>query len=225
MTDVSQFLPDSALFFNFVFDWWFTEPLHPDEDAPEVTKVKELKHACTKCGLRFQFDWEVPQHYLETHLAAAKPRVKTPEPVKRTPSPPPPQPPPPPVKEATPEVYVEPYPPLEDWCWQDFLPTWSESFLPSGDWLEYDTEDIEDDDPDPEPAPEPEPAPAPVAPVKEVQEPTPPPPPRPPRPPVAAPVLKQSKFECRTCSLTICNSCFTRTRAVNEISRTFPYIC
>ena len=84
---MSQFLPDSALFFNFVFDWWFTEPLHPDEAAPEVTRVKELKHACTKCGLRFQFDWEVPQHYLETHLAAAKPRVKTPEPVKRTPSP------------------------------------------------------------------------------------------------------------------------------------------
>ena len=206
VTDVSDFLPDSALFFNFVFDWWFTEPLHPDEDS---VRVVELKYPCTKCDLKFQFDWEVPKHYLETHLASAPPRPKpvepTPEPVKI--------PTPEPVREPTPETYVDPYPPLEDWCWQDFLPDWSEYFLPSAGYFEYDNSDIEDDEPEPEPVTikEPEPEPEPVI----IREPPPPclPPPRPARPErpaLPAPVIKQSKFECRTCDKTICNSCFTK---------------
>lgn len=194
ISDVSDFLPDGALFFNFVFDWWFTEPLHPDEHS---VKVVELKFPCTKCDLKFQFDWEVPQHYLEVHLASAPPRPrpeppKVPEPVQE----------PTVVKEPTPEpeVYVEPYPPLEDWCWQDFLPPWSEYFLPSGDYIEYENSDIEDDEPEPPPV---------------IKEPTPPPPPPPvilppPRPPIPAPVIKQSKFQCRTCDKIICNSCFTK---------------
>ena len=200
VSDVSDFLPDGALFFNFVFDWWFTEPLHPDEDS---VKVVELKYPCTKCDLKFQFDWEVPKHYLEVHLASAPPRPKPPEPVKEPSPPKPVKEPSPKPREPTPEIYVEPYPPLEDWCWQDFLPSWSEYFLPTGDLVEYDNSDIEDDDPDPEPE------------LKEPTPPTPPvvkalPPAPPVRPPIPAPVIKQSKFECRTCSKTICNSCFTK---------------
>ena len=197
VTDVSDFLPDSALFFNFVFDWWFTEPLHPDEDS---VKVVVLKYPCTKCDLKFQFDWEVPKHYLETHLASAPPRPKSPEPVK-VPTPEPVRiPTPEPVREPTPEIFIDPYPPLEDWCWQDFLPDWSDYFLPSPGYDEYDGSDIEDDDPDPEPV---------------TKTPPPPPPPqprpvRPERPSLPAPVIKQSKFECRTCAKTICNSCFTK---------------
>ena len=177
-----------------MFDWWFTEPLHPDEDS---VKVVVLKYPCTKCDLKFQFDWEVPKHYLEVHLAAAPPR---PPPPPKEPTPPPPPPQPEPVKEQTPEVYVEPYPWLEDWIWQDFLPSWSEDFLPFGDYIEYDNSDIEDDDP--EPAVVKEPTPPPTARVA--------PPPPPPRPVIPAPVIKQSKFECRTCAKTICNSCFSK---------------
>ena len=198
VSDVSDFLPDGALFFNFVFDWWFTEPLHPDEDS---VKVVELKYPCTKCDLKFQFDWEVPKHYLETHLAAA-PQKPTPEPVKQ------PEPKPEPVRAETPEVYVEPYPPLEDWCWQDFLPDWSQYFLPSVDYEEYDNSDIEDDDPDPEPVVEerePTPKPEQVAPAVII-----PPAPIVPRRQSPTPVIKQSKFQCRTCDKTICNSCFTK---------------
>ena len=127
MSDVSDLLPDGALFFNFCFDWWFTEPLHPDETSAVVV---EAKFPCTKCDKKFKFDWEVPKHYLEVHLAASQEKPKEVSPL----------PPPAPVKKEPtpePEVYVEPYPPLEDWRWEDFLPDWDKPFLPSGHFFDF----------------------------------------------------------------------------------------
>ena len=215
VSDVSETVPNGALWFNFVFDWWFTEPLEPIDEPAD--KTINLNFPCAKCDKKFQHDWEVTKHYIDIHLAGPAPKKqesqpvtkplpekelqKQPSPVKevyKEPSP---------VKEIIkepepeeePEVYVEPYDLLEDWTWQDFLPDWCESFLPSAYLGYYTSSDIEDDDPDP---------PAPV-----IKDPTPPP-----SPPkikkfvlvTPAPVLKQTKYHCRTCDLIICNSCFTR---------------
>ena len=201
VSDVSDLLPDGALFFNFCFDWWFTEPLHPDETSAVVV---EAKFPCTKCDKKFKFDWEVPKHYLEVHLAASQEKPKEVSPL----------PPPAPVKKEPtpePEVYVDPYPPLEDWRWEDFLPDWDKPFLPSGHFFDFENSDIEDDCPTP--PPEPSPSPPPPSPPSPPPAPAPTPAPAPParvRPAPAAPVIKQSKFLCRTCDKLICNSCFSK---------------
>ena len=211
VSDVSDLLPDGALFFNFCFDWWFTEPLHPDEDS---VKVVELKFPCTRCDKKFQFDWQVSQHYLEVHQLGSQDKVKQ---LENNP------PPAPQVKEAKeptpePEVYVEPYPLLTDWRWEDFLPDWNQPFLPHGDLIDFQEGDIEDDCPTPPPASPPPP-------------PSPPSPPPPPpaaiidtpsvvhirRPQVLAPVIKQSKFLCKTCEKIICNSCFSKKCGVHNV--------
>ena len=212
VSDASDLLPDGALFFNFCFDWWFTEPLHPDEDS---VKVVELKFPCTRCERKFQFDWQVSQHYLEVHQACPVDKVKQEE------TKPPPQQTQ--TKEPTPEpeVYVEPYPLFIDWRWEDFLPDWDEPFLPYGDLIDFQESDIEDDCPTPPPA-SPSPSPPPPSP------PSPPPPPAPPvlaippvldkRPqPILAPVIKQTKFLCRTCDKIICNSCFSKRCGVHNV--------
>ena len=200
VSDVSETVPNGAYWFNFVFNWWFTEPL---EAIAEPSIPKNFNFPCTKCGQKFQHDWEVSRHYIDLHLLAEpikKPQeptqplvIKEPSPLKEIIKEPEPKPDP------EPEIYVEPYELMLDWCWQDFLPDWSETFLPSAILDEFDTSDIEDDDPEP---------PAPV-----IREPTPQP-----SPPLRrafvlvtpAPVLKQTKYLCRTCDLTICNSCFTK---------------
>ena len=211
VSDVSDLLPDGALFFNFCFDWWFTEPLHPDEDS---VKTVELKFPCTRCEKKFQFDWQVSQHYLESHQVSQLENKPPPE--KEVKEPPPEPAPEKQVKEPTPEVYVEPYPLLEDWKWEDFLPDWNQPFLPHSDFIDYPESDIEDDCPTPPPSPPPSPPPA---------SPPPPPPPILARPSVLdirlpatlAPVIKQSKFLCRTCEKIICNSCFSKKCGVHNV--------
>jgi len=214
VSDVSETVPNGALWFNFVFDWWFAEPLEPI-DAPSDPTIN-LNFPCAKCDKKFQQDWEVTKHYIDVHLTGQptkkqeikeslpeKETHKEPSPVKeilKDPSP---------VKEIIqkqepeeePEIYVDPYELLTDWRWQDFLPDWCETFLPSAYLDDYTNSDIEDDDPDP-------PTPPPVR-----KDPTPQPSPQKSRKFVLvtpAPVLKQTKYHCRTCDLTICNSCFTK---------------
>lgn len=199
VSDVSETVPNGALWFNFVFDWWFVEPLQPIDEPSDPTI--NLDFPCAKCEQKFQRDWEVTRHYIDKHLAAApvkKEEIKPEPTVTKEPSP---------VKEIIkepepeeePEIYVEPYPLLLDWRWQDFLPDWSETFLPSAYFDYYATSDIEDDDPDPPPQVIKETTPQPSPPKKRkfvLVNP--------------APVLKQTKYHCRTCDLTICNSCFSK---------------
>ena len=205
VSDVSDLLPDGALFFNFCFDWWFTEPLHPDEDSVVIV---ELKYPCTKCDKKFRFDWEVPKHYLEVHLASCTQEKPKELEIKPEPAPV--------AREPTPEIYVDPYPPLEDWRWEDFLPDWDKPFLPYSEFIDFQSSDIEDDCPTPPPSPSPTPPPAPAPPVRREVTPAPAPAPAPApvlkcraRPDPPAPVIKQSKFLCRTCDKLICNSCFS----------------
>ena len=217
VSDVSETVPNGALWFNFVFDWWFAEPLEPI-DGPSDPTIN-LNFPCAKCDKKFQQDWEVTKHYIDVHLTGqtskkqevkevkkASPEKETinkPSPVKeilKTPSP---------VKEIIQkpepeeesEIYVEPYELLTDWRWQDFLPDWCETFLPSAFLDDYSNWDIEDDNPDPPPPPllrkDPTPQPSPQRIRKFVLVPP-------------TPVLKQTKYHCRTCDLTICNSCFTK---------------
>jgi len=198
VSDVTETVPNGALWFNFVFDWWFTEPLVPIDEPTIIS----LDFPCAKCEQKFQHDWEVTRHYIDKHLTA--------QPVKKQVTPPPPPPvikEPSPVKqiikepepEEEPEIYVEPYDLLLDWRWQDFLPDWSENFLPSAYLDFYPTSDIEDDDPDPPPPVIKDPTPQPSPPKKKKFVLV-----------VPAPVLKQTKYLCRTCDLTICNSCFSK---------------
>ena len=133
---------------------------------------------------------QVSKHYIETHLPPAPPKPAAPPP--KDPTPPPPPPPPPPPKEDTPELLVDPPPWWEevDWTWEDFLPFWDLPFLPTPirhRWNSLSIEQEEETPPPPSPSP-------------------PPPPPRVPSPP---PVIKQTKYLCRTCNLTICNRCFS----------------
>lgn len=196
VSDVSDTLPNGALWFNFAFDWWFTEPLEPIDEPSDPTINRNFP--CAKCGEKFQHDWEVSRHFIDIHVVGQPIKKEIPPPPKE-PSPEPiPEPEPKPEPESEPEIYVEPYDLLLDWRWEDFLPDWSESFLPSPFLEHFNSEDIEDDDPDPPP--------------QVIREPTPPPPPQ--RKVFVlvtpAPVLKQTKYHCRTCDLIICNSCFSK---------------
>jgi len=209
-------LKDGAYWFNFVFDWWFTVPVHTAVDSNADADDSKLPWPCNKCKKRFKQEWEVSKHYIAAHLP-----TQAPAPPPKTPAPPSPSPPPllpeeeelpeiilpPPVKEKTPEeeIYLRIFDPLDDpiyWRWEDFLPDWSTEFLPSPYYQDFDSLDIFDPDPEPVPvAPKRPPArvPVPEPEVRKVFELR-----------VPAPVLKQTKYFCKTCSLTICNSCFTR---------------
>merc|ERR1719320_94605 len=194
VSDVSETVPNGALWFNFVFDWWFAEPLEPIDGPSDPTT--NLNFPCAKCDKKFQQDWEVTKHYIDVHLTgqpSKKQEIKESSPVKEIIQKPKP--------EEEPEVYVDPYELLTDWRWQDFIPDWCETFLPSAYLDDYTDSDIEDDDPDP-------PTPPPSR-----KDPTPQPSPQRIRKSILvtpAPVLKQTKYHCPCCDLTICNSCFTK---------------
>jgi len=187
--DVSESLPNGAseFWFNYVFAWWFTVPLEPVEEVAPTAKNKVLP--CTKCNQLFQHDWEVSRHYIETHLPPAPPKPAAPPP--KDPTPPPPPPPP---KEDTPELLVDPPPWWEEvvWTWEDFLPFWDLPFLPTPIRHRWNSLSIEQEEETPPPP-----------------SPSPPPPPPPPRVPSPPPVIKQTKYLCKTCNLTICNRCFS----------------
>jgi len=190
--DVSESLPNggSEFWFNYVFSWWFTVPLDPVDEVP-ATKANQTK-PCTKCAKLFQHEWEVSRHYIDSHLAAAPPKPPPPKP----PTPPPKEPtPPPPPKEATPELLVDPPDWWEEvaWAWEDFLPLWDLPFLPTPIRHRWNSLSIEQEEETPPPP-----------------SPSPPPPPPPPRPKSPPPVIKQTKYHCRTCNLTICNTCFSK---------------
>jgi len=198
--DVSESLPNggSEFWFNFVFSWWFTVPVDPvDEVAPTP---KNKIHPCTKCDSLFQHEWEVSRHYIERHIsvspAAPPPKRVTPPPSLPT-SPPPPPPPAP--REKSPDLLFEPPPWWEEvlWAWEDFLPLWELHFLPTPVRQRWSSLSIEEEEATPSPKATPPPP----------CEATPPPPPRPRSPP---PVIKQTKYHCRTCNIIICNNCFTK---------------
>lgn len=212
---MSETLPNggSEFWFNFVFAWWFTVPLSPVDEEPPTPQ--NLTHPCAKCGQLFQHEWEVSRHYIDTHVLGGRPpappvKAATPPPV-RLPTPPPPPPP----REETPELLHEPPPWWEEiiWAWEDFLPLWELPFLPTPVRYRWDSLTIlceEEKEATPPPPPPPP------------QKSTPPPPPVTPPPKrvvvsIPAPVLKQTKYHCRTCNLTICNTCFTRQCSAHNV--------
>jgi len=199
VTDLDKVCPSlGGLWFNFVFDWWFAEPVEPVE-APAAPTAPTLP--CSKCSRLFHQDWEVTTHYIETHLTSQPPPRPAPPPTPPSSTPPLPPPSPtslPPQEEEEEEECWEPAELLQDWRWQDFLPDWDNSFLPTSVNFNWDSVDILPGSPSPTP-------------------PSPGPPVRSDRPPPPAPRLKQSKFHCQTCQLTICNACFTRSCGAHSV--------
>jgi len=193
--EVSDVLYGGAYWFNFAFEWWFTVPLHTTaDDDNQQQPQQELNWSCTKCSKKFKQDWEVPKHFIEVHALAQKKKSPEPNIVEKVPEV---------VVEELPEVVLEPLPledqeedeeeclipfdPFDDpfpWDWEDFLPVCEFDLL----------QQYLGPEPEPEPKPEPEPEYKPK-PLRELYP---------------APVLKQTKYFCSTCMLTICNSCFTK---------------
>ncbi|XP_023346505.1 uncharacterized protein LOC111715422 [Eurytemora carolleeae] len=196
--EVAQALTDGAYWFNFVFDWWFVSPLHEYEDVVPLIEESNLPWPCTKCTRRFQQEWQVSRHYIDTHVLPAKPETAV-KPIQEIPN----SLPDIEKEEEKEEVFVTIFDQLEDpieWRWEDFLPDWDEDFLPTPHQEDFQTLDIFDPYPEPVPVPKPKPIPPPAE-IKEITT----------RCilKICAPVLKQTKYFCMTCDKTICNSCFT----------------